>query len=80
MQYLHFRNSTAAVPLARSFSSVRPARIGGSSVVPVGDSAGYIANNPESLALEHINSGKPTTSSGLAPPRSRSALRSRGDQ
>jgi hypothetical protein len=37
--------SIAAVPLTRSFSSIRS-----------------LANNPESLALEHINSGKPTTS------------------
>lgn len=60
---MHLIDSTAAVPLARSFSSVRPSRKGGSSIVPVGDSAGYIANNPESLALEHIKSVKPTTSS-----------------
>ena len=40
--------SIAALTLTRSFSSVR------SLEVP---------RNPESLALEHMNSGKPTTSS-----------------
>ena len=36
---------------SRSFSSIRP------------DGFGQPINNPESLVLEHINSGKPTTSS-----------------
>lgn len=44
--------SIAAIPLIRSFSSSRSF----TSFRPLG-------NNPESLALEHINSGKPTTSS-----------------
>jgi len=44
--------SIAAIPLIRSFSSSRSF----TSIRP-------LANNPESLALEHINSGKPTTSS-----------------
>lgn len=52
------RGSTAAaVRLNRFFSYVKAYRRGGPS------DDGYIANNPESLALEHINSGKPTTSS-----------------
>jgi hypothetical protein len=55
---LHFRCSTAAaVRLTRSFSSVKAYGRGGPS------DDGSLRNNPESLALEHINSGKPTTSS-----------------
>ena len=44
--------SIAAVSLTRCFSSSRSFN----SIRP-------LVNNPESLALEHINSGKPTTSS-----------------